>query len=219
MLQTFRMARLLTPAAPCVLFVSNGLRSLCPGEVTANGFPLELLQDIWGKDPKPFAALYQQVSGFPARAPGFLSRGGHCISGSGESKVEMGEQVELLLGRPRPLPSSLEGSSSPLAKPTRGRGNPSGCDETATRANSYPSSVAGGFCLRPQVLFLLVDVSGEGAGILQYFGLKAHDAPALRFINIATNKKYRLATEGLTAHGLHTFCQEVLQGKIQVGSL
>lgn len=95
------MARLLTPAAPCVLFVSNGLRSLCPGVVTADGFPLELLQDIWGKDPKPFAALYQQVSGFPARAPGSLSRGGHCISGSGESRMEMGEQVELLLGRPR----------------------------------------------------------------------------------------------------------------------
>ncbi|XP_070811522.1 protein disulfide-isomerase A2 [Pituophis catenifer annectens] len=73
----------------------------------------------------------------------------------------------------------------------------------------------GATAFRGQVLFLLVDVSGEGAGVLQYFGLKAHDAPALRFINIAANKKYRLATEGLTAHGLHTFCQEVLQGKIQ----
>lgn len=217
MLQTFRMARLLSPATPCVL-VSNGLRFLCPGEVTAHGFPLELLQDIWGKDPKPFAALYQQVSGFPATAPGSLSRGGYCISESGESRVEMGEQVELLLGRPCPLPSSLEGSRSPLAKPAR-RGNPAGCDEAATRANSYPSSVAGGFCPRPQVLFVLVDVNGEGVGVLQYFGLKAHDAPALRFINIEANKKYRLATEGLTAHGLHTFCQEVLQGKIQVGSL
>lgn len=79
--------------------------------------------------------------------------------------------------------------------------------------------MAGGFCLRLQVLFVLVDVSGEGTGILQYFGLKAHDAPALRFINIEANKKYQLATEGLTAHGLHTFCQEVLQGKIQVSSL
>uniref|UniRef100_A0A670ZEM0 protein disulfide-isomerase n=1 Tax=Pseudonaja textilis TaxID=8673 RepID=A0A670ZEM0_PSETE len=69
--------------------------------------------------------------------------------------------------------------------------------------------------VRPQVLFVLVDVSGEGASVLQYFGLKGHDAPALRFINIEANKKYRLATHGLTAHGIHTFCQEVLQGKIQ----
>ncbi|XP_070617688.1 protein disulfide-isomerase A2 [Erythrolamprus reginae] len=73
----------------------------------------------------------------------------------------------------------------------------------------------GATAFRGQVLFVLVDVTGEGAGVLQYFGLKSHDAPALRFINIEANKKYRLATEGLTAHGLHTFCQEVLQGKVQ----
>ncbi|KAL7979306.1 hypothetical protein Chor_015330 [Crotalus horridus] len=68
---------------------------------------------------------------------------------------------------------------------------------------------------RLQVLFVLVDVNGEGAGVLQHFGLKVYDAPTLRFINIEANKKYQLTAEGLTAHGLHTFCQEVLQGKIQ----
>ncbi|XP_032086864.1 protein disulfide-isomerase A2 [Thamnophis elegans] len=73
----------------------------------------------------------------------------------------------------------------------------------------------GAAAFRGQVLFLLVDVSGEGAGVLQYFGLKGHDAPALRFISIEANKKYQLATEGLTSHSLHTFCQEVLQGKRQ----
>ncbi|XP_039216190.1 protein disulfide-isomerase A2 isoform X2 [Crotalus tigris] len=73
----------------------------------------------------------------------------------------------------------------------------------------------GATAFRGQVLFVLVDVNGEGAGVLQHFGLKVYDAPALRFINIEANKKYRLTTEGLTAHGLHTFCQEVLQGKIQ----
>ncbi|XP_058012854.1 protein disulfide-isomerase A2 [Ahaetulla prasina] len=73
----------------------------------------------------------------------------------------------------------------------------------------------GATAFRGQVLFVLVDVSGEGASVLQYFGLKGHDVPALRFINIEANKKYRLATEGLTAYGLHTFCQEVMQGKIQ----
>ncbi|KAK9393049.1 protein disulfide-isomerase A2 [Crotalus adamanteus] len=73
----------------------------------------------------------------------------------------------------------------------------------------------GATAFRGQVLFVLVDVNGEGAGVLQHFGLKVYDAPALRFINIEANKKYRLTAEGLTAHGLHTFCQEVLQGKIQ----
>ncbi|XP_063170706.1 protein disulfide-isomerase A2 [Candoia aspera] len=73
----------------------------------------------------------------------------------------------------------------------------------------------GATTFRGQVLFVLVNVNGEGASVLQYFGLKGHDAPTLRFINIETNKKYHLATEGLTVHGLHTFCQEVLEGKIQ----
>ncbi|KAM6423822.1 protein disulfide-isomerase A2 [Liasis olivaceus] len=73
----------------------------------------------------------------------------------------------------------------------------------------------GATTFRGQVLFVLVDVNGEGASVLQYFGLKGHDAPALRFINIEANKKYRLATEGLTVHSLHIFCQEVLEGKIQ----
>lgn len=83
-------------------------------------FPLELLEDIWGKDPKSFAALYQQVSGFPAKPPGPFSRGGHCISGSGKSRVEMGEQVGLLLGKPLPLPSCFATGLLLLSQPGGG---------------------------------------------------------------------------------------------------
>ncbi|XP_061455935.1 protein disulfide-isomerase A2 isoform X2 [Rhineura floridana] len=68
---------------------------------------------------------------------------------------------------------------------------------------------------RGQVLFVLADVNGEGAQVLHYFNLKGHDAPTIRFINIESNKKYLLATEGLTVQTITTFCQDVLAGKMQ----
>ncbi|KAH0632096.1 hypothetical protein JD844_020159 [Phrynosoma platyrhinos] len=69
---------------------------------------------------------------------------------------------------------------------------------------------------RGQVLFVLADVHGEGAKLLHFFGLKSHEVPALRFIHIETNKKYRLGTEeGLSAPVISTFCQAVLEGRVQ----
>ncbi|KAJ6655939.1 hypothetical protein lerEdw1_004524 [Lerista edwardsae] len=66
-----------------------------------------------------------------------------------------------------------------------------------------------------QVLFVLVDVGGEGAPLLLYFGLRGSDTPALRFVTIETNAKYRLAPEGLTAAAISAFCLDVLGGRIQ----
>ncbi|XP_042294015.1 protein disulfide-isomerase A2 [Sceloporus undulatus] len=69
---------------------------------------------------------------------------------------------------------------------------------------------------RGQVLFVLADVHGEGARLLHFFGLKSHEVPALRFIHIETNKKYRLSTEeGLSSPAISAFCQGVLEGKVQ----
>uniref|UniRef100_A0A8D2KQU1 protein disulfide-isomerase n=1 Tax=Varanus komodoensis TaxID=61221 RepID=A0A8D2KQU1_VARKO len=68
---------------------------------------------------------------------------------------------------------------------------------------------------RGKVLFVLADVDGEGAGVLHYFGLKSQDAPAIRFIHIETNTKYRLDTDELSAATVHTFCRDVLGGKVQ----
>uniref|UniRef100_A0A674I6I3 protein disulfide-isomerase n=1 Tax=Terrapene triunguis TaxID=2587831 RepID=A0A674I6I3_9SAUR len=56
---------------------------------------------------------------------------------------------------------------------------------------------------RGQVLFVLIDVNGEGAQVLQYFGLKSHEAPTMRFINIETNKKYPLSGSEL-ANSTHS---------------
>ncbi|XP_076998456.1 protein disulfide-isomerase A2 isoform X2 [Tamandua tetradactyla] len=42
---------------------------------------------------------------------------------------------------------------------------------------------------RGQVLFVVVDVAADNDHVLRYFGLKAQEAPALRFINIETTRK------------------------------
>uniref|UniRef100_A0ABM5EZH7 protein disulfide-isomerase n=1 Tax=Pogona vitticeps TaxID=103695 RepID=A0ABM5EZH7_9SAUR len=68
---------------------------------------------------------------------------------------------------------------------------------------------------RGQVLFVLADVSGEGASLLQFFGLQPDEVPAIRFIHIETNTKYRLATEGLTGLSIRAFCQAVLEGRVE----
>ncbi|XP_072458015.1 protein disulfide-isomerase A2 [Notamacropus eugenii] len=68
---------------------------------------------------------------------------------------------------------------------------------------------------RGEVLFVVVDVAGENAHVLQYFNMNATDAPTLRFINMDTTKKYVPNTEEITAASVTTFCQDILSGKIK----
>ncbi|XP_036771890.2 protein disulfide-isomerase A2 isoform X2 [Manis pentadactyla] len=69
---------------------------------------------------------------------------------------------------------------------------------------------------RGQVLFVVVDVAAGNDHVLQYFGLKAEEAPTLRFINMETTKKFSPAAgEPFTAASVTTFCHAVLSGKIQ----
>nr|KAF6490558.1 protein disulfide isomerase family A member 2 [Molossus molossus] len=69
---------------------------------------------------------------------------------------------------------------------------------------------------RGQVLFVVVDVGADNNHVLQYFGLKAEEAPTLRFINMETTKKYMPADQGLvTAASVTAFCHSVLNGKVK----
>ncbi|XP_074866811.1 protein disulfide-isomerase A2 [Carettochelys insculpta] len=68
---------------------------------------------------------------------------------------------------------------------------------------------------RGQVLFVLIDVNGAGAQVLPYFGLKSHETPTLRVINIETNRKYRMAPEAFAAEAVGAFVRDVLAGKVQ----
>lgn len=68
-----------------------------------------------------------------------------------------------------------------------------------------------------QVLFVVVDVAADNGHVLQYFGLKADEAPTLRLINMETNKKHApAAREPITAASVTTFCEAVLHGQVQV---
>ncbi|EGW04361.1 Protein disulfide-isomerase A2 [Cricetulus griseus] len=69
---------------------------------------------------------------------------------------------------------------------------------------------------RGQVLFVMVDVAADNDHVLNYFGLKAEEAPTLRLINVETTKKY--APTGLvpiTAASVAAFCQAVLHGQVK----
>lgn len=69
---------------------------------------------------------------------------------------------------------------------------------------------------RGQVLFVVVDVGADNDHVLQYFGLKAQEAPTLRFINIETTKKYAPGHGApVTAAAITDFCRAVLGGGIK----
>ncbi|KAG7315524.1 hypothetical protein KOW79_020390 [Hemibagrus wyckioides] len=65
------------------------------------------------------------------------------------------------------------------------------------------------------ILFIKIDVSTEVSHVLNYFGLSASDAPALRFINTDTLKKFTMAEAAINKDTLKRFCQDVLDGKIK----
>ncbi|XP_004706165.1 protein disulfide-isomerase A2 [Echinops telfairi] len=69
---------------------------------------------------------------------------------------------------------------------------------------------------RGQVLFVAVNVDADNDHVLQYFGMKAQEAPTLRFINVETTKKYAPAgREPVTATSVSAFCHSVLNGEVK----
>lgn len=67
------------------------------------------------------------------------------------------------------------------------------------------------------MLFVVVDVGADNDHVLQYFGLKAQEAPTLRFINIETTKKYAPEHGApVTAATIADFCRAVLGGGVKV---
>ncbi|KAM9455085.1 protein disulfide-isomerase A2 [Clarias gariepinus] len=68
---------------------------------------------------------------------------------------------------------------------------------------------------RERVLFISIDITTDVSHVLTYFGLSASEAPALRFINTDTLKKFAMTETSITGDTLRTFCQDVLDGKIK----
>ncbi|KAM8798351.1 protein disulfide-isomerase A2 [Eudromia elegans] len=68
---------------------------------------------------------------------------------------------------------------------------------------------------RGQVLFVLVDVSGYGAGVLSFFSLAPADAPTLRLVHMESNRKFQMEEEDFSAPAMRAFVQAVLDGKVK----
>ncbi|KAK2097160.1 Protein disulfide-isomerase A2 [Saguinus oedipus] len=69
---------------------------------------------------------------------------------------------------------------------------------------------------RGQVLFVVVDVAADNEHVLRYFGLEAEAAPALRFVNVETTKKYApVDGDPVTATSVTAFCHAVLDGQVK----
>ncbi|XP_062444127.1 protein disulfide-isomerase A2 isoform X2 [Rhea pennata] len=68
---------------------------------------------------------------------------------------------------------------------------------------------------RGEVLFVLVDVSGYGAGVLPFFGLTPADAPTLRLVKMGTNRKYQMEEDAFSAAAVRAFVRAVLDGKVK----
>nr|XP_025041162.1 protein disulfide-isomerase A2 [Pelodiscus sinensis] len=65
------------------------------------------------------------------------------------------------------------------------------------------------------VLFVLIDVNGEGAQVLPYFGLQSDAVPTMRFIKLESSQKFRMAPEDFAPEAMGAFVRDVLDGKVQ----
>uniref|UniRef100_A0A8D2HQQ1 protein disulfide-isomerase n=1 Tax=Urocitellus parryii TaxID=9999 RepID=A0A8D2HQQ1_UROPR len=107
-------------------------------------------------------------------------------------------------------PGGLPGGGSPAQG--AGTGGPGGRGDMVARCPAWT--------LCWQVLFVVVDVDASNDHVLQYFGLKAEEAPTLRLVNIETTKKYAPPGGGpITSASVAAFCQMVFSGKLKVSWL
>ncbi|MCJ8747677.1 hypothetical protein PDJAM_G00156090 [Pangasius djambal] len=68
---------------------------------------------------------------------------------------------------------------------------------------------------KEKILFVTIDITTDVSHVLNYFGLSASEAPALRLINTDTLKKFAMAEAAINKDTLKTFCQDVLDGKVK----
>ena len=69
-----------------------------------------------------------------------------------------------------------------------------------------------------QVLFIVIDADDEDSGrILEFFGIKKEECPAVRYINLAQDMtKYKPDSTEITVESLQKFVGDILNGKLKV---
>ncbi|KAG2455488.1 PDIA2 isomerase, partial [Polypterus senegalus] len=68
---------------------------------------------------------------------------------------------------------------------------------------------------RGKVLFVLIDINGNHDHVLDYFGLKKEDIPAIRVIDTDSQKKYSLSEKEISSENILKLCLGVLGGTAQ----
>ena len=74
------------------------------------------------------------------------------------------------------------------------------------------------FVFEFQVLFISIDTSDEdNARILEFFGLKKEETPAVRLISLAEDMtKFKPPTDKLDVASVKSFVQDFVDGKLKV---
>lgn len=66
-----------------------------------------------------------------------------------------------------------------------------------------------------QVLYIMIDITTSVSHVLNYFGVLETDIPAVRIINMETQKKFKIDSE-LTVDSLRQLSQDVVDDTAQV---
>jgi len=82
------------------------------------------------------------------------------------------------------------------------------------KMKAYKEAATG---FKGKVLFIYIDIDNDDNGrILEFFGLKASECPAARFITIGEDMtKYKPETADITADSMKSFVQSILDGKLK----
>lgn len=67
-----------------------------------------------------------------------------------------------------------------------------------------------------QVLFVVVDVTGDGADVLPFFGMTPADVPTMRLVKMENNRKYRMEPDSFSDAAIRAFVRAVLAGEVKV---
>ncbi|KAM9305530.1 protein disulfide-isomerase-like protein of the testis [Gastrophryne carolinensis] len=78
----------------------------------------------------------------------------------------------------------------------------------------YESYESAALEFRGQIVFVLVDTDEPRNGrIFEYFRITEVDTPAVRLLNLTSDKKYRMPADDVTFENVRSFCQSYLDGK------
>ncbi|XP_068102963.1 protein disulfide-isomerase-like protein of the testis [Hyperolius riggenbachi] len=78
----------------------------------------------------------------------------------------------------------------------------------------YDSYESAALEFRGRIVFILVDTDESRNGrMFEYFRITEVDTPAIRILNLTSDKKYRMPADDVTFENIRSFCQSYLDGR------